>query len=40
MHAMSASDFYDHAVLLLYRVGAYVALNLGEDAALLALVFC
>jgi len=37
---MSTSDLYDHAVLLLYRISAYVALNLGEDAALLALVFC
>jgi len=30
----------DTAVYLVYRVASYVALNLGEDAAILAFMFC
>ena len=37
---MNASALLDHALGLLYRLSAYVSLNLADDAALLALMFC
>jgi len=40
MRVMNASHLLDHAILFLYRISAYAALNLADDAALLALMFC
>ena len=37
---MNASALLEHAMGLLYRLSAYTSLNLADDAALLALMFC
>ena len=38
---MSVVDsFIENALVLAYRVAAYAMLNLADDAALLALMFC
>jgi hypothetical protein len=37
---MTAEYLFEQAVMLSYRWAAYALLNLADDAALLALVFC
>lgn len=37
---MNASTWLDTATYLAWRLASYVLLNLGEDAALVALMFC
>lgn len=37
---MTNQDVIDHAVALAYRLAGYALLNLADDAAILALVFC
>ncbi|EER59534.1 hypothetical protein AcdelDRAFT_2883 [Acidovorax delafieldii 2AN] len=37
---MNASALLEHAMGMLYRLSVYASLNLADDAALLALLFC
>lgn len=37
---MTTQDVIDQAVALTYRLSGYVLLNLADEAAILALVFC
>ncbi len=40
MHSMISAFSVEFFVGLCYRISAYVVMNLGEDAALVAFMFC
>ncbi len=37
---MNANEWIERLTLLTYRVASYVSLNLADDAAMLAFIFC